>query len=110
MDKLDELRLQIDEIDKQMAILFEKRMNIVKEIANYKKDNNYPIYDQSRETFVLIRNGSYIQEKDIRVLYFEGILIPPAICSTGNPEIIGIIFESTTELSVTGNKTPFLSI
>ena len=71
MERINNLRDKIDEIDKQMAKLFEQRMLLVKEIANVKKELNYPIYDQGRETFVLIRNGAYIENKDIRVMYFD---------------------------------------
>ncbi len=71
MDELDILREKINEVDKELAKLFEKRMNLIKDIAKRKKEINYPVYDQGRETFLLIRNGSYIEDKDIRTLYFE---------------------------------------
>ena len=71
MERLNSLRQQIDIIDKQMAKLFEERINLVKQIAEVKKEINYPSYDQGRETFVLIRNGAYIEDKDIRMMYFE---------------------------------------
>lgn len=71
MERLNSLREQIDIIDKQMAKLFEQRINLVKQIAEVKKEINYPSYDQGRETFVLIRNGAYIEDKDIRMMYFE---------------------------------------
>ncbi len=54
-----------------MAKLFEQRMGIVKQLAKIKKDLNLPVYDQSRETFLLIRNESYIENREIRILYFE---------------------------------------
>ena len=47
--ELNELRNQIDQIDKEMAVLFEKRMKIVKQIGEYKKENNLPILDKKRE-------------------------------------------------------------
>ena len=71
MERLNELRIKVDEIDKQMAKLFEQRMNIVKQIAEVKKEINYPSYDQGRETFILIRNGAYIEDKEVRMMYFE---------------------------------------
>ena len=71
MERLNSLREQIDIIDKQMAKLFEQRINLVKQIAEVKKEINYPSYDQGRETFVLIRNGAYIEDKDTRMMYFE---------------------------------------
>lgn len=71
MERLNSLREQIDIIDKQMAKLFEQRIKLVKQIAEVKKEINYPSYDQGRETFVLIRNGAYIEDKDTRMMYFE---------------------------------------
>ena len=71
MERLNELRNEIDIIDKQMAKLFEQRINLVKQIASVKKEINYPSYDQGRETFILIRNGAYIEDKDTRMMYFE---------------------------------------
>lgn len=71
MERLNNLRNEIDNIDKQMAKLFEQRINLVKQIAQVKKEINYPSYDQGRETFILIRNGAYIEDKDIRMMYFE---------------------------------------
>ena len=71
MDELDILRERVNDVDKELAKLFEERMNLIKAIAKRKKEINYPVYDQGRETFLLIRNGSYIEDKEIRVLYFE---------------------------------------
>ena len=71
MERLNNLRNEIDNIDKQMAKLFEQRINLVKQIAQVKKEINYPSYDQGRETLILIRNGAYIEDKEIRMMYFE---------------------------------------
>ena len=54
--ELNELRNQIDQIDKEMAVLFEKRMKIVKQIGEYKKENNLPILDKKREEEVIEKN------------------------------------------------------
>ena len=43
---LNEAREQIDLIDDQMAKLFEKRMDLAKEIGTYKHDNNLPAVNQ----------------------------------------------------------------
>ena len=50
---LDELRKQIDEIDSNMCDLFAKRMQVVSEVAKYKKENNLPVYHASRARAVL---------------------------------------------------------
>ena len=49
MKDLNEARLRLNDIDDKMKSLFIERMNIVKEIALYKKQNNLPIFDAKRE-------------------------------------------------------------
>lgn len=46
---LDELRFEIDKIDGEMIRLFSERMEVSKQIAEYKKENNLPVYDPVRE-------------------------------------------------------------
>ena len=46
---LGELRLEIDKIDSEMIKLFSERMEVSKQIAEYKKENNLPVYDPVRE-------------------------------------------------------------
>ena len=71
MERLNVLRDKVDIIDKQMAKLFAERIELVKEIAQVKKELELPIYDQGRETFILIRNGAYIEDRNTRMMYFE---------------------------------------
>ena len=71
MERLNVLRDKVDIIDKQMAKLFAERIELVKEIAQVKKELELPIYDQGRETFILIRNGAFIENRETRVMYFE---------------------------------------
>ena len=51
--ELQELRSQINEIDDQLVELFVKRMNIAAQVADYKKENNLPIYVPAREREIL---------------------------------------------------------
>jgi len=46
---LADSRKRIDEIDRQMAALFEERMKVVKEVANYKIETGKPVLDRKRE-------------------------------------------------------------
>lgn len=46
---LKELRNKINEIDNEILSLYLKRMNISKQIGQYKKEHNLPIYDSKRE-------------------------------------------------------------
>lgn len=68
MDELNKYRNEIDEIDKQMTELFERRMNISKEIAKYKKDQEIGILNAKREEEVIQKNLSYLKNKDYRFI------------------------------------------
>lgn len=46
---LNELRTKIDEIDHEMTRLFEARMDVASQIAEYKRENNLPVLDAGRE-------------------------------------------------------------
>lgn len=69
---INELRTEIDTIDKQLTELFTKRMNTAKEIAEYKKQNEKPVYDRGREREVINKVTSCV-DKDLenytRLLY-----------------------------------------
>ena len=71
---IKDLRQQINEIDKELTELFNKRMDVSLEVAKYKLENNMPILDKSRERDVLERVASF-SEPDIqnysRILYAD---------------------------------------
>lgn len=69
MDKLNESRQIINDIDKEMAALFERRMQAVKDVAAYKKERGLPIYDAAREQAVIERNSAFIADRDVRSYY-----------------------------------------
>lgn len=46
---MKDLRNQIDEIDTQLVHLLGKRMNLVREVAKFKKESDLPIIDEKRE-------------------------------------------------------------
>ena len=49
MNELEQSRKEINEIDSQMARLFERRMNICANIARYKKEHGLSVRDPARE-------------------------------------------------------------
>ncbi|MCL2698744.1 MAG: chorismate mutase [Defluviitaleaceae bacterium] len=49
----DELRGRIDRIDDELLRLFEERMEVVSEIAEFKQANDLPVMDQQREAVKL---------------------------------------------------------
>lgn len=51
--KLEEIRNEIDSIDKELVSLFIRRMNCSAQVAEYKKENNLPVLDASRERVLL---------------------------------------------------------
>lgn len=57
---IKELREKINGIDNQLTELFLKRMELVRGVAEYKRDNNLPILDAAREQEIL-RDISKIQ-------------------------------------------------
>lgn len=50
---LEECRKEIDIIDKELVALFVKRMNVAKEVAEYKKETGKAVYDAERERQLL---------------------------------------------------------
>lgn len=59
----------INEIDKEAARLFEARMEAVKTIAEYKKENGLPIEDLKREEELIAKNSSLISSDELRPYY-----------------------------------------
>ncbi|MGL4849315.1 MAG: prephenate dehydratase [Clostridium sp.] len=64
MNELEAYRKEIDEIDKEITRLFEKRMDVVLGVANYKKKNNLPIFHKGREEKVIEKNINRLENKD----------------------------------------------
>ena len=52
---LEKYRGELDKIDTQMLELFQQRMKIVKDIAEYKKQHKAAVLDKSRERRILMR-------------------------------------------------------
>lgn len=69
MTELEKARQTIDKIDQEMACLFEKRLDAVHVIAEYKKEHGIPVEDAAREYVVLRNNAAHIVNEDYRALY-----------------------------------------
>ncbi|MGN0606576.1 MAG: bifunctional chorismate mutase/prephenate dehydratase [Oscillospiraceae bacterium] len=50
---LNELRCEIDKLDSQILDIFEKRMELCKQVAVYKKENNMPVMQGNREQQII---------------------------------------------------------
>ena len=63
---LDMIRSQINQLDEELVALLEKRMELVDQVAAYKRATGKPVLDPSREKAVLERVGKLVQKDDYR--------------------------------------------
>ena len=73
MNKLDEARKIINEVDSQMAELFVKRMKAAELVFEHKKEFGLPILDQAREAAVIEKNAALV-EGDLMKGYYIGYI------------------------------------
>ena len=69
MKELDQLRTEINGIDTEMASLFEKRMKVCGQIAEYKKKNGLSVRDLTREAELIEKNRSLINDPTLEPYY-----------------------------------------
>ncbi len=70
MNELEKARCELNEIDRQMTVLFESRMRQVERVIAYKKKHCLQILDIAREQEVLRKNRSYLENANY-VKYYE---------------------------------------
>ena len=70
MDKLENARARINELDVEIAKLWALRMDAVREVSEYKKENGLPVLDTSRESELLNKNLSHVPE-ELRSYYIQ---------------------------------------
>ena len=63
MSELEQLRGDIDTIDRQIVDLMKQRMETVAQVAEYKKANNIPVLDTGRERALLSKVGQEAGEE-----------------------------------------------
>lgn len=73
MSELENARKIINEVDKQMAELFEKRMYASELVAEYKKKHGLSILDKTREKEVVAKNSSLVENPIYKEYYVEFI-------------------------------------
>ena len=69
MDELQEARLQINAVDKEMAALFVKRMRAVEQVSAYKQAHGLPVLDAAREVEVVRRNAALVEDTTLQEYY-----------------------------------------
>lgn len=71
MEDIKTIRQNINDIDKQIAQLFEKRMIEARKVAQYKIENALPIEDKAREQEVIDKNSLLINDETIKEYYID---------------------------------------
>ena len=69
--ELEEARKAIGSIDEQMADLFVKRMEAVREVASYKRTRGLPIEDKQQEARVIANCGTLVEDDELRSFYVQ---------------------------------------
>ena len=70
-NKLEEARKIINEVDAQMAELFEKRMQAVSLVCEHKMEFGLPILDPKRESALIERNSALIKDEVLKGYYID---------------------------------------
>ena len=60
---LNEIRNEINSIDKELVKLLEKRFNLVLQVGQYKTVHNLPIFDDEREKIVIEKCKNQLSNK-----------------------------------------------
>ena len=75
MATLEELRVELDKIDNQMVELYQKRMNVCREVGDYKVKAGRKVYDRQREQEKLADVASKVEndfdKNGVRELYTQ---------------------------------------
>ncbi len=69
MNELQKAREIINEVDTEMARLFERRMRASEMVAHYKKENGLPILDSGREAEIIAKGAKKIEDTVLREYY-----------------------------------------
>ena len=63
---LEKQRAEIDAIDREIVALFERRMQVVVDVARIKKENGIAILDANREKEVIAKVQSYFKDATLK--------------------------------------------
>ncbi len=89
MDELEKARQEIDEVDDALASLFERRMDAVLRVAEYKKTHGLPIYDAEREAQVVEKAADRIQNPTLRPYYIDHVKNRMELARQYEAEVMG---------------------
>lgn len=102
MTHIDDLRKGIDAIDDQLVELLEKRMEIVLQVAEYKKHNSVNVKDRSREEKIVNRIMAQVKNEDFKDSMAE---LMDAIFRSSRKMQRNITAESSTAALDAGGQT-----
>ena len=90
-NKLLTAREIIDEVDREMARLFCRRMEAVKLVAEHKRENALPIFDPAREEQVIKKNSELVRdaEPEVRECYVKFLRETMAVSRHYQERLIG---------------------
>ncbi|MGI6279286.1 MAG: bifunctional chorismate mutase/prephenate dehydratase [Acutalibacteraceae bacterium] len=71
MTELEKARKIINEVDKEMARLFVRRMEAVKSVAEYKKIHGMQVFDPAREDELIERNSALVENEELKSYYIN---------------------------------------
>lgn len=74
---LEKLRQEINQINDDLVVLLEKRMNLVNQVAAYKQETGKAVLDTKREEVILGRVADHVENpiyKDTILATFKDIL------------------------------------
>lgn len=89
MANLEETRHLIDEIDRQMAHLFEQRMAAAAEVAAYKKQHGLPVLNPAREEDVVAKNTARLANPALAPYYADFIRYTMGLSRQYQTQILG---------------------
>ncbi|MEE4177432.1 MAG: chorismate mutase [Bacteroides sp.] len=111
LNVLEELRGKIDIYDEQLIEILERRMNVAKNIALYKKENNITIL-QSRRWAEVVRKNLALGEKKglsnsfvndmLRLIHQESINQQNQVMNEGSTSSKGLEEKAESEINSTG--------
>ena len=77
MKDLEQCRAEIDAIDRQLVKLFEQRMDVCRQVGEYKKEKGLPVLDAAREREVLAAKAALLEDPTLKApvaSLFENIM------------------------------------
>ena len=74
-DKIKKVRRHIDRIDTVIITVLAERMSLMPEIADYKKKNEIPIFDEAREVEIMSKLKKIAKEQGLDEGFTEEVFL-----------------------------------